>query len=133
MGTPARGPTRQATEPEPRRPEGSVVRRDILEEYAAHLLSLVDLSGIRSLRIVVDAGNGMSGLTAPAVLGMAPVAIVPLSFELDGTFPHREANPLNRPTSSTRRTRYGRTQPSWGSPSTVTPTAVSSSTSAARR
>ncbi|MER6533446.1 phosphomannomutase/phosphoglucomutase [Streptomyces sp. 900105755] len=81
--------------PEPRRPEGSVVRRDMLEEYAAHLLSLVDLSGIRPLRIVVDAGNGMSGLTAPAVLGKVPVEVVPLYFELDGTFPHHEANPLN--------------------------------------
>ncbi|MEW1773617.1 phosphomannomutase/phosphoglucomutase [Streptomyces sp. NPDC086777] len=81
--------------PEPRRPEGSVVRRDMLEEYASHLLSLVDLSGIRPLRIVVDAGNGMSGLTAPAVLGKVPVEIVPLYFELDGTFPHHEANPLN--------------------------------------
>ena len=73
----------------------------MLPGYAAHLRSLVDLSGIRPLRVVVDAGNGMAGLTTPAVLGEAaglprlPVEIVPLYFELDGTFPHHEANPLD--------------------------------------
>ncbi|MEV1129844.1 phosphomannomutase/phosphoglucomutase [Agromyces sp. NPDC049794] len=79
---------------------GSVVEADVLADYAAHLRSLVDLSGIRPLKIVVDAGNGMGGLTVPAVLGDAaglpalPLEIVPLYFELDGTFPNHEANPL---------------------------------------
>ncbi|WP_136706768.1 phosphomannomutase/phosphoglucomutase, partial [Agromyces sp. H66] len=79
---------------------GSVVEVDVLHDYAAHLRSLVDLSGIRPLKIVVDAGNGMGGLTVPAVLGEAaglpalPLEIVPLYFELDGTFPNHEANPL---------------------------------------
>ncbi|GAA1692517.1 phosphomannomutase/phosphoglucomutase [Microcella alkalica] len=74
--------------------------RDVLADYAAYLRSLVDLSGIRPLRIVVDAGNGMGGMTAPAVLGTAaglaplPLEIIPLYFELDGTFPNHEANPL---------------------------------------
>jgi phosphomannomutase len=73
---------------------------DVLADYAAYLRSLVDLSGIRPLTIVVDAGNGMSGLTVPAVLGDAaglpalPIEIVPMYFELDGTFPNHEANPL---------------------------------------
>ncbi|MCU1576372.1 MAG: phosphomannomutase/phosphoglucomutase [Leifsonia sp.] len=73
---------------------------DVLADYAAYLRSLVDLSGIRPLKIVVDAGNGMGGLTVPAVLGEAaglpalPIEIVPLYFELDGTFPNHEANPL---------------------------------------
>ncbi|WP_207670000.1 phosphomannomutase/phosphoglucomutase [Orlajensenia flava] len=73
---------------------------DVLGDYAAYLRSLVDLSGIRPLKIVVDAGNGMGGLTVPAVLGTAaglpalPLEIVPLYFELDGTFPNHEANPL---------------------------------------
>jgi phosphomannomutase len=73
---------------------------DVLADYAAYLRSLVDLSGIRPLTIVVDAGNGMSGLTVPAVLGHAaglaalPIEIVPMYFELDGTFPNHEANPL---------------------------------------
>ncbi|WP_262406054.1 phosphomannomutase/phosphoglucomutase [Protaetiibacter sp. SSC-01] len=79
---------------------GSVTTRDVLADYAAHLRSLVDLSGIRPLKIVVDAGNGMGGMTVPAVLGDAaglsalPLEIVPLYFELDGTFPNHEANPL---------------------------------------
>jgi len=73
----------------------------ILAEYASYLRSLVDLSGIRPLRVVVDAGNGMGGMTVPAVLGNAadlgalPLEIIPLYFELDGTFPNHEANPLD--------------------------------------
>jgi len=73
---------------------------DVLPDYASYLRSLVDLSGIRPIRIVVDAGNGMGGLTVPAVLGSAaglpalPIEIVPMYFELDGTFPNHEANPL---------------------------------------
>jgi phosphomannomutase len=80
---------------------GRVDERDLLTAYAEHLRSLVDLSGSRPLKVVVDAGNGMAGLTAPAVLGTAaglpalPLEVVPLYFELDGTFPHHEANPLD--------------------------------------
>ncbi|WP_208008456.1 phosphomannomutase/phosphoglucomutase [Agromyces protaetiae] len=79
---------------------GSVESRDVLADYAAYLRSLVDLTAVRPLKIVVDAGNGMGGLTVPAVLGEAaglaglPLEIVPLYFELDGTFPNHEANPL---------------------------------------
>lgn len=79
---------------------GLIDERDVLHDYAAYLRSLVDLSSIRPLRIVVDAGNGMGGLTVPAVLetaaGLAalPVEVIPLFFELDGTFPNHEANPL---------------------------------------
>ncbi|GER22841.1 phosphomannomutase/phosphoglucomutase [Zafaria cholistanensis] len=79
--------------------EGTVEHTDVLAGYAAYLRSLVDLSGIRPLKVVVDAGNGMAGLTTPAVLGDAllpglPLSIVPLYFELDGTFPNHPANPL---------------------------------------
>ncbi|MET0303553.1 MAG: phosphomannomutase/phosphoglucomutase [Microbacteriaceae bacterium] len=80
---------------------GEVETRDVLADYAAYLRSLVDLSSIRPIRIVVDAGNGMGGLTVPAVLGTAaglaelPIEIIPLYFELDGTFPNHEANPLD--------------------------------------
>ena len=74
---------------------GTVRRRDMLDEYAAYLRGLVDLSGIRPLRVVVDAGNGRAGHTVPAVLGPLPVELVPLYFELDGTFPNHEANPLD--------------------------------------
>ncbi len=74
---------------------------NVLTEYAAYLRELVDLSGIRPLKVVVDAGNGMGGLTVPAVLGTEaglpklPLEIVPMYFELDGTFPNHEANPLD--------------------------------------
>ncbi|MEU9886840.1 phosphomannomutase/phosphoglucomutase [Sphaerisporangium sp. NPDC051011] len=73
---------------------GTVVRRDLLDGYAAHLRGLVDLSGIRPLRVVVDAGNGMAGHTAPSVFAGLPVELIPLFFELDGEFPNHEANPL---------------------------------------
>jgi phosphomannomutase len=79
---------------------GTVTQRDLLTEYARYLRQLVDLSGIRPLTVVVDAGNGMGGYTVPAVLGDAaleplPLTIVPMYFELDGTFPNHEANPLD--------------------------------------
>jgi phosphomannomutase len=79
---------------------GVVSNRDMLGEYAAFLRSLVDVSGIRPLTVVVDAANGMAGHTVPAVLGTGagltalPLTIIPLYFELDGTFPNHEANPL---------------------------------------
>jgi phosphomannomutase len=81
-------------------PPGSLERRDVLRDYAGYLRSLVDLSRIRPLTVVVDAGNGMGGYTVPAVLGDAllpalPLTIVPMYFELDGSFPNHEANPLD--------------------------------------
>ncbi|MEY9853702.1 phosphomannomutase [Leifsonia sp. EB41] len=85
---------------EPVAEPGSYREQDVLADYAAYLRGLVDLSDIRPIKIVVDAGNGMGGLTVPAVLGEAaglpalPIEIVPLYFELDGTFPNHEANPL---------------------------------------
>ncbi|MFF3687272.1 phosphomannomutase/phosphoglucomutase [Streptomyces sp. NPDC002187] len=81
--------------PEPVTAPGSVTERDTLEDYAAHLLSLVDLSAMRPLKVVVDAGNGMGGHTVPTVFGSLPVTLVPMYFELDGTFPNHEANPLD--------------------------------------
>jgi phosphomannomutase len=79
-------------------PVGEVRELDLLDAYAAHLLSLVPLAGGRPLTVVVDAGNGMAGHTAPAVFGRLPegqVDLVPMYFELDGTFPHHEANPID--------------------------------------
>jgi phosphomannomutase len=73
---------------------GSVEHRDVLVDYAAHLHKLVDLGGIRPLKVVVDAGNGMAGHTVPAVLDVSGLTVVPLYFELDGTFPNHEANPI---------------------------------------
>jgi phosphomannomutase len=74
---------------------GSVSQQDVLAGYAGHLHSLVDLSGIRPLKVVVDAGNGMGGHTVPVVLSGLPLDIVALYFELDGNFPNHEANPLD--------------------------------------
>jgi phosphomannomutase len=74
---------------------GTVRQQDVLEDYAAYLRSLVDLSGIRPLSVVVDAANGMAGHTVPAVLDPLPIEVRPLYFELDGTFPNHEANPLD--------------------------------------
>jgi len=75
-------------------PPGAVTSRDLLAGYAAYLKKLVDLRGIRALKVVVDAGNGMAGLTAPAVFDGLPIDLVPMYFELDGSFPHHEANPI---------------------------------------
>lgn len=80
---------------------GSYREEHILTRYAAYLRELVDLRSIRKLRVVVDAGNGMGGMTVPAVLGHAtdlealPIEIIPMYFELDGSFPNHEANPLD--------------------------------------
>jgi phosphomannomutase len=68
----------------------------VLAEYAEFLRSLVDISELRPLRVAVDAGNGMAGHTTPAVLGgIDSITLLPLYFELDGSFPNHEANPLN--------------------------------------
>ncbi len=81
--------------PMPMRSVGVEKERDMLDEYVLHLLSLVDLSEIRELKIVVDAGNGMAGHTAPAVFSRLNAQLIPLYFELDGTFPNHEANPID--------------------------------------
>jgi phosphomannomutase len=73
---------------------GRVDHRDLLAAYGIHLRDLVPLDGIRPLTVVVDAGNGMAGHTVPAVLDVPELTVVPLYFELDGTFPNHEANPI---------------------------------------
>ncbi|KAA0023972.1 phosphomannomutase/phosphoglucomutase [Antrihabitans cavernicola] len=76
-------------------PAGTATDVDVLDEYGQFLRELVDLSGLRPLTVAVDAGNGMGGHTVPAVLGPLPLTVKPLFFELDGTFPNHEANPLD--------------------------------------
>ena len=79
---------------------GEIRSQDMLADYAEFLRSLVDVSGIRPLKVVIDAGNGMGGYTVPAVLGEAaglpalPLDIISMYFELDGSFPNHEANPI---------------------------------------
>jgi phosphomannomutase len=82
----------RATDPAP--VPGTVTRRDLLPGYAEHLRKLVDISSIRRLTVAVDAGNGMAGHTVPKVFDGLPVTLVPLYFDLDGTFPNHEANPI---------------------------------------
>jgi phosphomannomutase len=81
--------------PPSKREPGEISEHDVLEAYAAHLLELAPVKG-RPLKVVVDAGNGMAGHTAPAVFErLGPeVELVPMYFELDGTFPNHEANPI---------------------------------------
>ena len=74
---------------------GDERREDLLTAYVEHLLTLVDLSQIRPLKVVIDAGNGMAGHTAPAVFARLNCEVIPLYFELDGTFPNHEANPID--------------------------------------
>ncbi|WP_328996514.1 phosphomannomutase/phosphoglucomutase [Kribbella sp. NBC_01245] len=74
---------------------GSITAEDLLPAYADHLNDLVDLRKSRPLKVAVDAGNGMGGHTVPAVFAGLPIEVVPMYFELDGSFPNHEANPLD--------------------------------------
>ncbi|UGY91759.1 phosphomannomutase/phosphoglucomutase [Streptomyces gobiensis] len=74
---------------------GTTTQQDVLTAYADHLRTLVDLTAIRPLKVVVDAGNGMGGHTVPTVFAGLPLELDPMYFELDGTFPNHEANPLD--------------------------------------
>jgi len=74
---------------------GKESQRNLLSDYVKHLHTLVDVSEIRKLKIVIDAGNGMAGYTAPAIFDGLNVEIIPLYFELDGSFPNHEANPID--------------------------------------
>lgn len=75
-------------------PRAETESRDILVEYAEHCRSFVDRSVLRPLKVAIDAGNGMGGKTVPLVFGELPFEVVPLYFELDGTFPNHPANPI---------------------------------------
>ncbi len=119
--------------PEPVAEPGTLTSRETLEDYAAHLRSLVDLTSLRPLKVVVDAGNGMGGHTVPTVFAGLPLTLVPMYFELDGTFPNHEANPLDPANLVDLQKRVPAEAPTSASPSTATPTAASSWTSTATR
>jgi phosphomannomutase len=74
---------------------GKESARNLLSDYVKHLHTLVDVSAIRKLKIVIDAGNGMAGYTAPAIFADLNLEIIPMYFELDGSFPNHEANPID--------------------------------------
>jgi len=74
--------------------KGSVTKRDVLDDYVTHALSFIDVSKVKPLKVVIDAGNGMAGLVMPRVFEHLPCELVPLYFELDGSFPHHPASPI---------------------------------------
>lgn len=74
--------------------KGQVTQRDVIDDFVQHALSFIDVSKIKPLKIVIDAGNGMAGLIMPRVFKHLPCELVPLYFELDGTFPHHPASPI---------------------------------------
>jgi phosphomannomutase len=85
--------------PIPMRNPGKSKVQPMLDEYVEFLLSLFDAertSSARQLKVVIDAGNGMAGFTAPAVMEKLNVDVTPMYFELDGSFPNHEANPLDQ-------------------------------------
>src|SRR6201996_4293090 len=73
---------------------GTITHRDLLPGYADYLRKRVNISAIRPLPVAVDAGNGMAGHTVPKVFEPLPITVIPLYFELDGSFPNHEANPI---------------------------------------
>ncbi len=79
---------------EPTGKRGDLSQRDVLSDFAAFMLGQIDRSAIRPLKIAIDAGNGMAGRMTPPVFDQLPIEVVPLYFELDGTFPNHEANPI---------------------------------------
>ena len=74
--------------------KGEVRTQDVLEDYVNHALSFIDVSKIRPLKVVIDAGNGMAGMVMPKVFEKLPCTLIPLYFELDGSFPNHPASPI---------------------------------------
>ncbi|HVF54353.1 MAG TPA: phosphomannomutase/phosphoglucomutase [Actinomycetota bacterium] len=79
---------------EPAPTPGTRTQLDVLADYAAHCLTFIDVDRLKPLKVAIDAGNGMAGATVPRVFEDLPLEIVPLYFELDGTFPNHPANPI---------------------------------------
>jgi len=80
--------------PAPSRPAGSLTQRSLLDEYVAKVMSFIDPAIIRPFNVVLDAGSGMGGLVAPRLFDRLPCKTTRLCFDIDGTFPNHEANPL---------------------------------------
>ncbi len=80
--------------PPPPAKRGDVTSRDVLDAYAGHALGMIDRDVVKPLKIAIDAGNGMAGMLVPPVFDRLPCEVVPLYFELDGSFPNHEANPI---------------------------------------
>jgi phosphomannomutase len=74
--------------------KGEVTQRDVTDAYVQHVLSFIDVNKIRPLKVVVDAGNGMAGMIVPRVFEHLPCELIPMYFELDGSFPNHQASPI---------------------------------------
>jgi phosphomannomutase len=74
--------------------QGTITQRDVLDGYVEHALSFIDAKTLRPLKVVADAGNGMAGMILPRVFAQLPCELVPLYFDLDGSFPNHPANPI---------------------------------------
>ena len=74
--------------------KGRVIQRNVLDDYVQHVLSFIDTSKIKPLKVVIDAGNGMAGMAIPHVFQYLPCTLIPLYFELDGSFPNHPASPI---------------------------------------
>jgi len=80
--------------PAPSGRRGSLRQADVTADYVERMLSFIDVSAIRPFRAVLDAGSGMAGAVAPAIFDRLPCQTTRLCFDVDGTFPNHEANPL---------------------------------------
>ena len=80
--------------PPPAASPGSVSQRDVVQDYVEHVLSFIDTSLVKPFQVVLDAGNGIAGMIAPRLFARLPCRVTELCFEVDGTFPNHEANPL---------------------------------------
>jgi phosphomannomutase len=74
--------------------KGTITKRDVLDDFVTHALSFIDVSQVKPLKVVIDAGNGMAGMVMPRVFKHLPCELVPLYFELDGAFPNHPASPI---------------------------------------
>ena len=74
--------------------KGKITQRDILPDFSQHVLSFIDVGKIKPFKIVIDAGNGMGGRIVPDVFAKLPCEVIPMYFELDGSFPNHPANPI---------------------------------------
>jgi phosphomannomutase len=80
--------------PPPARAPGGLTNRDVVDDYIKHVMSFIDPSVIKPFNVVLDAGNGIAGMVAPKLFVHLPCRVDALCFEVDGTFPNHEANPL---------------------------------------
>src|SRR5690348_12601957 len=80
--------------PPPAATPGALTQMDVIDDYVKHVMSFIDPSIIKPFNVVLDAGNGIAGMVAPKLFAKLPCKVDALCFEVDGTFPNHEANPL---------------------------------------